>query len=52
MRRLIKRQIEDPLTEMILDNELGAGARVHVRVHRGEYAFSFSAADEPALQTV
>ncbi|MCA8953805.1 MAG: ATP-dependent Clp protease ATP-binding subunit, partial [Planctomycetes bacterium] len=50
LRRLIKRQIEDPLTEMILDHELGSGASVNVRVQRGEYAFSFQRADEPVAQ--
>ena len=40
LRRLIKREIEDPLTELILDNELGSGAKVDVRVHRGQYVFS------------
>ncbi|MCA8975143.1 MAG: ATP-dependent Clp protease ATP-binding subunit [Planctomycetes bacterium] len=40
LRRLIKREIEDPLTEMILDHELGAGSKVSVRVRNGAYTFS------------
>jgi ATP-dependent Clp protease ATP-binding subunit ClpA len=40
LRRLIKRQIEDPLTELILDNDLGTGAKVTVRVKNGEYQFT------------
>lgn len=40
LRRLIKRRIEDPLTELILDHDLGHGAVVTVRVRNGEYAFA------------
>jgi ATP-dependent Clp protease ATP-binding subunit ClpA len=40
LRRLIKRRIEDPLTELILDHDLGHGAQVTVRVRNGEYAFA------------
>ncbi len=40
LRRLIKRRIEDPLTELILDHDLGPGASVTVRVRNGEYAFA------------
>jgi ATP-dependent Clp protease ATP-binding subunit ClpC len=40
LRRLIKRRIEDPLTEMILDHDLGSGSRVTVRVKHGEYNFA------------
>ena len=40
LRRLIKRRIEDPLTELILDHDLGQGSQVTVRVRNGEYAFS------------
>lgn len=40
LRRLIKRNIEDPLTEMILDHDLGQGAKVSVRVRNGQYTFS------------
>ncbi len=52
LRRLIKREIEDPLTEMILDNELGAGSSVSIRVQRGAYALSCEAARDDALATV
>lgn len=44
LRRLIKRQIEDPLTELILDNDLGTGAKVSIHVKGGEYQFSSTAA--------
>ena len=40
LRRLIKRRIEDPLTELILDHDLGHGAVVTVRVRNGEYSFA------------
>jgi ATP-dependent Clp protease ATP-binding subunit ClpA len=36
LRRLIKRQIEDPLTDMILQESLGQGAVVRVRVRHGQ----------------
>ncbi|GAB4148769.1 MAG: hypothetical protein Fur0037_17090 [Planctomycetota bacterium] len=51
LRRLIKRQIEDPITEIILDLNLQAGDTVQVRVRNGEYAISAkprSAASLPA----
>lgn len=40
LRRLIKRRIEDPITELILDQDLGNGDTVQVRVRGGEYAFA------------
>ncbi len=40
LRRLIKRRIEDPLTELILDHDLGQGSVVTVRVRHGEYTFA------------
>jgi ATP-dependent Clp protease ATP-binding subunit ClpC len=40
LRRLIKRRIEDPLTELILDRDLGPGADLTVRVRNGEYSFA------------
>jgi ATP-dependent Clp protease ATP-binding subunit ClpA len=36
LRRLIKRQIEDPLTDLILQESLGHGAAVRVRVRNGQ----------------
>ena len=45
LRRLIKRHIEDPLTELILDNDLGPGAKVSVRVRNGSYTFAFEDAN-------
>ena len=43
LRRLIKRRIEAPITELILDHDLGQGATVTVRVRNGDYAFACSA---------
>lgn len=40
LRRLIKRNIEDPLTELILDHDLGQGSKVSVRARGGQYSFS------------
>jgi ATP-dependent Clp protease ATP-binding subunit ClpA len=40
LRRLIKRRIEDPVTEMILDHDLGQGSVVTVRVRNGDYSFA------------
>jgi ATP-dependent Clp protease ATP-binding subunit ClpA len=42
LRRLIKRRIEDPITEMILDHDLGQGSSVNVKIRNGEYVFSCS----------
>ncbi|MEZ5965744.1 MAG: AAA family ATPase [Planctomycetota bacterium] len=35
LRRLIKRRIEDPLTEMILEHDLGTGDHIDVKVKSG-----------------
>jgi ATP-dependent Clp protease ATP-binding subunit ClpC len=40
LRRLIKRNIEDPLTELILDHDLGQGSKVAVRCRNGRYTFA------------
>ena len=40
LKRLLKRRIEDPITELILDKDLGAGSTITVRVKNGEFAFS------------
>ncbi|MBK8097709.1 MAG: ATP-dependent Clp protease ATP-binding subunit [Planctomycetes bacterium] len=50
LRRLIKRRIEDQLTEMILDNDLGHGATVAVRVRDGDYVLSCQTTTEPVGQ--
>ncbi len=50
LRRLIKRRIEDPLTELILDHDLGQGSVVHVRVRGGSYAFGCVGEPKRALQ--
>lgn len=52
LRRLIKRRIEDPLTELILDHDLGSGAVVQVRVRGGAYTFQCGTAAKQLLQTV
>ena len=51
LRRLIKRNIEDPITELILDNDLGAGSKVTVRIKGGQFVFSCeeSKLAQPAL---
>jgi ATP-dependent Clp protease ATP-binding subunit ClpC len=36
LKRLLKRRIEDPLTDIILKESLGDGARVRVRIRAGE----------------
>ena len=45
LRRLIKRNIEDPLTELILDHDLGQGSKVSVRVRSGQYTFAHEEAN-------
>ncbi len=50
LRRLIKRRIEDPLTELILDRNLGAGAHINVRIKNGEYTFGCREAKVGAMQ--
>ncbi len=49
LRRLIKRRIEDPLTEMILDQNLGPGTRIDVKVKGGKPCLQLSA---PAREMV
>jgi len=51
LRRLIKRRIEDPLTELILDRDLDQGAVINVRVRNGEYTFGCAAEPQRAEQT-
>ena len=36
LRRLIKRWIEDPITDLILEHSLDTGARMSVKVRRGK----------------
>lgn len=50
LRRLIKRNIEDPLTELILDHDLGQGSKVSVRARGGQYSFAVEGAkaEQPA----
>jgi ATP-dependent Clp protease ATP-binding subunit ClpC len=36
LRRLIKRRIEDPITDLILEHSLGTGCRIQVRMRRRE----------------
>ena len=48
LRRLIKRKIEDPLTDLILRKTLENRARIHVRVRRGEAEFEIISAGQAA----
>ncbi|MGE3173222.1 MAG: AAA family ATPase [Planctomycetota bacterium] len=50
LRRLLKRKIEDPITELILDQDLGPGSTVSVRVRGGEFGFSAGPARERKMQ--
>ncbi len=51
LRRLLKRRIEAPITELILDHDLGDGSRVNVRVRNGDYAFSVGTERSQASQS-
>ncbi len=48
LRRLVKRKIEDPVTELILDQSLGRGSSISVRVRAGEPRFIVDAGDNCA----
>ena len=50
LKRLLKRRIEDPITELILDNDLGAGSTITVRVKNGDFAFSSTTTAAASLQ--
>lgn len=50
LRRLIKRRIEDQLTELILDQDLGQGAVITVRVKNGDYALACTHKETRAVQ--
>lgn len=50
LRRVMKRKIEDPITELILDHDLGAGSSVSVRVRNGEFAFACTTGRKLNLQ--
>ena len=52
LRRLIKRKIEDPLTELILARSLSAGTRLHVRIKNGEPAIDVTRASQGMLEPV
>ncbi len=52
LKRLIKRKIEDPLTDLILIENLEAGAHLKVRVRSGKPAFEIVGKPEPVLETV
>jgi ATP-dependent Clp protease ATP-binding subunit ClpC len=49
LRRLIKRQIEDPLTELILAESLGPGSQLQVKVKAGKPAITVGRAHTVAL---
>jgi len=52
LRRLIKRRIEDPLTELILDHQLGPGTRITLKMRNGKPAIEVVPEDETALESV
>ncbi|MEM7201441.1 MAG: AAA family ATPase [Planctomycetota bacterium] len=49
LRRLVKRKIEDPLTELILEQSLGAGSRLQVRAKGGAPVVTVLQADHAAV---
>ncbi len=51
LRRLLKRRIEDPITELILDQDLGQGASVSVKVREGDFVFQARPAQTGANRT-
>jgi ATP-dependent Clp protease ATP-binding subunit ClpC len=51
LRRLIKRRIEDPITDLILESPLGTGSRMDVRVQRGEPIISVVATGQEAVRS-
>jgi ATP-dependent Clp protease ATP-binding subunit ClpC len=50
LRRILKRKIEDPITELILDHDLGTGSSIAVKVRNGEFAFSCTTGRSSSLQ--
>ena len=50
LRRLLKRRIEDPITELILDHDLGTDSTVNVRVRNGQFGFTATPAGQDKLQ--
>ncbi|MCC6669662.1 MAG: ATP-dependent Clp protease ATP-binding subunit [Planctomycetes bacterium] len=52
LRRLVKRKIEDPLSERILTDSLGSGSRLQVRVRNGEPEIEVLRANRGALEPV
>ena len=50
LRRLLKRRIEDPITELILDHDLGTDSVVNVRVRNGQFGFTAKSAIQDNLQ--
>jgi ATP-dependent Clp protease ATP-binding subunit ClpC len=52
LRRLIKRRIEDPLTDLILGRSLGEGDRIRVRVRGGAPDFELDTVSQPALVSI
>ena len=50
LRRLIKRRIEDPLTEMILENQMGPGTKIEVKVKSGKPCLQVVPSRELVLQ--
>jgi ATP-dependent Clp protease ATP-binding subunit ClpC len=52
LRRLIKRKIEDPLTELILNESLGTGSRISVKMRDGEPTLVLGTVNRSAVETV
>jgi len=50
LRRLIKRRIEDPITDVILERSLGAGSLIEVRVQRGNPVMNVVVAGHEAVR--
>lgn len=48
LRRLVKREIEDPLTELILGQSLGQGSEIHVRMRNGAPVMTVEASEVTA----
>ena len=51
LRRIIKRQIEDPLTDLILAEGLGAGAHLRVRIRGKRPVITLVSTDDAVAQT-
>ena len=48
LRRLVKREIEDPITELILNESLGQDSEIHIRMANGTPTMAVTPASAPA----